>query len=77
MRFVLSYIDLGLFSSRSLVLSNPDHRVEIRTQNQQIPHDEAENKVWYCESSRSQTTIARYADYQVSLFNDMQKVSRT
>src|SRR5438552_3598423 len=63
--------DLGLFSSKSLLEANPDHRVEIRDQSQQMPYtnmDRAERRVWLCESSRSRTTIVKYAEYQVNSF---------
>lgn len=64
-------IDLGLFSSKSLVECNADHRVEIRDQRRQMPYvnvDRSDRRVWHCESSRSQTTIAKYAEYQVNSF---------
>ena len=73
--------DLGLFSSKSLLESNPDHRVEIRDQCHQMPYvnvDRADRQVWHCESSRSQTTIAKYAEYQVNSFKralELAKVS--
>jgi len=67
-------LDLGLFSTRTLAENNPDCRVEVRTQLQQ-PSDEnwdiaGENKVWKCESSRSFTSIIKYAEYQSKDFRD-------
>ncbi|KAG2468255.1 KDM6B demethylase, partial [Polypterus senegalus] len=67
-------LNLGLFSTKSLVEANGDHSVEVRTQVQQ-PSDEnwdfAGNKqTWPCESSRSYTTIAKYAQYQASSFQE-------
>ncbi|KAJ3591699.1 hypothetical protein NHX12_006831 [Muraenolepis orangiensis] len=58
-------LDLGLFSTKTLVDANPDHLVEVRTQLAQ-PTDEnwdpsGSRKMWRCESSRSRTTIVKYA----------------
>lgn len=71
-------LDLGLFSTKTLVEANPDHSVEVRTQYQQ-PSDEnwdpqLGRKVWACISHRSHTTIARYAQYQASSFKESLKV---
>ncbi|XP_017776460.1 PREDICTED: histone demethylase UTY isoform X4 [Nicrophorus vespilloides] len=73
-------LDLGLFSTKTLVEANPDHSVEVRTQYQQ-PSDEnwdpqSGRKVWSCISHRSHTTIARYAQYQASSFKDSLKEER-
>ncbi|XP_064800049.1 lysine-specific demethylase 6A-like isoform X6 [Oncorhynchus masou masou] len=67
-------LDLGLFSTKTLVESNPDHLVEVRTQLSQ-PTDEnwdlsGTRKMWRCQSSQSHTTIAKYAQYQASSFQD-------
>ncbi|KAM8834621.1 uncharacterized protein ACB058_016181 [Synchiropus picturatus] len=67
-------LHLGLFSTKSLVEANSDHAVEVRTQVQQ-PADENWNlngssQTWPCESSRSHTTIAKYAQYQASSFQE-------
>jgi len=67
-------LDLGLFSTKTLVESNPECLVEVRTQLQQ-PSDEnwdstGTYKVWRCESSRSYTSIAKYAQYQASDFQE-------
>ena len=70
-------LDVGLFSSMSLVLANPDHPVEIRTQMQQgteDPVNTVDSSDWIYTSSRSQTTISRYAEYQVTSFTDIQNV---
>ena len=66
--------DLGLFSTKSLVDANAEHAVEVRTQVQQ-PADEnwdasGRGQAWPCESSRSHTTIAKYAQYQASSFQE-------
>ncbi|KAF5285712.1 hypothetical protein FQA39_LY16518 [Lamprigera yunnana] len=73
-------LDLGLFSTKTLVEANPDHSVEVRTQIQQ-PSDEnwdpqLGRKVWACISHRSHTTIARYAQYQASSFKESLKEER-
>ncbi|XP_025759342.1 lysine-specific demethylase 6A isoform X2 [Oreochromis niloticus] len=67
-------LDLGLFSTKTLVEANPDHLVEVRTQLAQ-PTDEnwdpsGTRKMWRCESSRSHTTIIKYAQYQASSFQE-------
>ncbi|XP_026075361.1 lysine-specific demethylase 6B-like [Carassius auratus] len=67
-------LNLGLFSTKSLVEANSEHAVEVRTQVQQ-PADENWNhsgsaQTWPCESSRSHTTIAKYAQYQASSFQE-------
>lgn len=69
--------DLGLFSTKTLVEANPDHPVEVRTQRQQAPdenRDQFGNMVWYCESSRSHTSVAKYAQYQAASFQESVKV---
>ncbi|KAM9438708.1 uncharacterized protein ACWYII_016039 isoform 2-T3 [Salvelinus alpinus] len=67
-------LNLGLFSTKSLVEANAEHAVEVRTQVQQ-PADEnwdatGSAQTWPCESSRSHTTIAKYAAYQASSFQE-------
>ncbi|XP_051986357.1 lysine (K)-specific demethylase 6A, like isoform X2 [Xyrauchen texanus] len=67
-------LDLGLFSTKTLVEANPEHLVEVRTQLCQ-PADEnwdasGTRKQWRCESSRSYTTIAKYAQYQAASFQE-------
>ncbi|XP_062589237.1 lysine-specific demethylase 6A-like [Saccostrea cucullata] len=66
-------LDLGLFSTKSLVEANADHAVEVRTQKQQAPDENRDvygNRLWRCDSSRGRTTIARYAQYQASSFQE-------
>lgn len=53
--------------------------MEVRTQVQQ-PSDEnwdltGTRQIWPCESSRSHTTIAKYAQYQASSFQESLQVS--
>lgn len=76
--FFLPMRDLGLFSTKSLVEANAEHAVEVRTQVQQ-PADEnwdhsGSRQTWPCESSRSHTTIAKYAQYQASSFQESLQV---
>ncbi|KAJ7323700.1 Lysine-specific demethylase 6A [Desmophyllum pertusum] len=70
-------LDLSLFSTKSLVETNGDHQVEVRTQRLQASDENwdtvGENKVWLCESSRSYTTIAKYAQYQANSFQESLK----
>ncbi|XP_071797909.1 lysine-specific demethylase 6A-like isoform X4 [Asterias amurensis] len=67
-------LDLGLFSTKTLVETHGDHPVEVRTQRQQPPDENWDQaglkKVWKCESSRSFSTITRYAQYQASSFQE-------
>ena len=70
-------LDLSLFSTKTLVETDADHIVEVRTQRQQ-PSDEnwdplGQTRVWKCESSRSFTTIAKYAQYQAFTFQEALK----
>lgn len=67
-------LKLGLFSTKTLVDANGDQSVEVRTQMQQ-PSDKncdlsGTKQIWPCESSRSHTTIAKYAQYQASSFQE-------
>lgn len=72
-------LDLGLFSTKTLVEANPDHSVEVRTQVHQPPDENWDStqakRVWACISHRSHTTIAKYAQYQASSFQESLKVS--
>lgn len=59
--------------------ANAEQAVEVRTQVQQ-PADENWNpsgtgQTWPCESSRSHTTIAKYAQYQASSFQESLQVN--
>ncbi|KAK3930207.1 Lysine-specific demethylase 6A [Frankliniella fusca] len=70
-------LDLGLFSTKTLVEANPDHGIEVRTQMQQSPDENRDpnhgQRVWSCISHRSHTSIAKYAQYQASSFRDSLK----
>lgn len=67
-------IDLSLFTTKKLVEHQPDFTVEIRHQRQQAPDEnwnaDGTQQVWYCESSRSSTTIAKYAKYQAKSYSE-------
>ncbi|KAJ1119121.1 hypothetical protein NDU88_007307 [Pleurodeles waltl] len=70
-------LDLGLFSTKTLVEANNENIVEVRTQLLQ-PSDEnwdstGSKKIWRCESSRSHTSISNYAQYQASSFQESLK----
>lgn len=58
--------------------ANPDHSIEVRTQVNQSSDENWDcsqaKKVWPCISHRSHTTIAKYAQYQASSFQDSVKV---
>src|SRR5690606_11085822 len=60
-----------------LVESNPDHPIEVRTQIFQSSDENWDvsktEMVWHCESSRSHSTISRYANYQASTFTESLK----
>lgn len=75
---IFTITDLGLFSTKTLVEANPDHSVEVRTQIHQSADENWDTghkeKVWACVSHRSHTTIAKYAQYQASSFQDSIKV---
>ncbi|KAJ1526724.1 hypothetical protein ONE63_008304 [Megalurothrips usitatus] len=70
-------LDLGLFSTKTLVEANPEHGIEVRTQMQQAPDENRDpvlgQRVWSCISHRSHTSIAKYAQYQASSFQDSLK----
>ncbi|CAF0792717.1 unnamed protein product, partial [Didymodactylos carnosus] len=73
-------LDLGLFSTKTLVEMHPEHQIEVRTQRQQ-PSDENvdqtvttyKKNIWKCESNRSYTTILKYAQYQAYSYHEMIK----
>ncbi|XP_074601409.1 utx histone demethylase isoform X2 [Brevipalpus obovatus] len=70
-------LDLGLFSTKTLVEANPDHLIEVRTQLLQLSDEnwdpDRRSMVWRCESHRSHMSIARYAHYQASSFQESLK----
>jgi len=74
-------LDLGLFSTKTLVETHPDHPIEVRTQRQQAIDENFDltsmtmplKNVWKYSSTRSYTTIAKYAQYQAYSYHDMIK----
>lgn len=71
-------LDLGLFSTKTLVGQAPEQQVEIRTQVLNAPDDNVDihgTKSWRCESHRSYTTVAKYAKYQAETFTQAMIVS--
>ncbi|KAF2362119.1 JmjC domain [Trinorchestia longiramus] len=71
-------MDLGLFSTKTLVETNPDHTIEVRTQafqpaDKNLDPNNPERVVWPCYSHRSHTTIAKYAQYQANTFQESLK----
>jgi histone demethylase len=74
-------LDLGLFSTKTLVESQPDHQIEVHTQRQQAIDENFDftsmttplKNVWKYQSTRSYTTIAKYAQYQAYSYHDMVK----
>lgn len=67
-------MDLSLYTTKTLVEMHPNHPVEIRTQIEQTSDEnwdpKMEEKVWYCTSSRSHTTISKYAEYQAETIKE-------
>lgn len=67
-------LDLGLFSTKTLVEAGPDHPIEIRTYLFQPPEEnwnlERSKTVWRSDYRVSQTTIGRYANYQAASFRE-------
>lgn len=71
--------DLGLFSTKTLVETNPEQACEVRRQLNQSADENwdptRKEKGWGCSSNRSHTTIAKYAQYQASSFQESLKVT--
>lgn len=70
-------LDLGLFSTKSLMETAAEHQVEVRTQVLQPPDKNFNangEKYWHCESTRSFTTVSKYAQYQAQSFQQSLKV---
>lgn len=67
-------LDLGLFSTKTLVETNPDHAVDILSHlfhqpGESIDENSNEN-LWACQRQKSSSTILRYASYQVNSFRN-------
>jgi len=65
-------IDLGYFTTKTLVEMQPNHPLEVRTQMEQSSDENwdptFQEQVWYCTSTRSHTTVAKYAEYHTQTF---------
>lgn len=67
-------LNLGLFSTKTLVDLDAGHLIEVRTQLEQ-PSDEnwdleKKIRIWRCESPRNYSRIGKYALYQARTFQD-------
>lgn len=74
-------LNLGLFSTKTLVETDADHQIEVRTQLQQ-PSDqnwdlEKKRMIWRCESPRNFSKISSYASYQAATFQELITASTT
>lgn len=73
-------LDLGLFSTKTLVEAWPEHAVEVRTQLMQSADENwdpsGRRRVWACASHRSHTTVRKYAHYQAGSFQDSLREER-
>lgn len=71
-------LDLSLFSTKTLVETDPNHVVETRTQLQQSTDEnwelngrgKASGNSWRCDSTQSFTTLLKYAKYQAHNFQE-------
>jgi len=67
-------LDLSLFTTKTLTLTHPHHPVEVRTQLEQSSDENWDpsfkEQVWYCTSSRSHTTISKYAEILATSFKE-------
>ncbi len=75
-------LDLGLFSTKSLVEVDSEHQVEVRKQRLQSSNENWDihgkiKNVWKCESSRSYTTLVKYAQYQAHSFQEAIKEEKS
>lgn len=67
-------LDLSLFSTKSLVETDPENLIEVRTQRQQASDENWDaagaKKIWKFESGRSFIKIEKYAQYQAFSFQE-------
>jgi len=67
-------LDLGLFATKCLVETQPEHPVKVRNQLKQGSDENwdptSSQQVWRCHSTESMTTINGYAKYQVTAFQE-------
>lgn len=76
-------LDLGPFSTKSLVESNPDQQVDIISHIFQTNNgenldtgDRISQNLWSCKRVKSSTTISSYANYQVTSIRESLKEER-
>uniref|UniRef100_A0A0K2U1I1 JmjC domain-containing protein n=2 Tax=Lepeophtheirus salmonis TaxID=72036 RepID=A0A0K2U1I1_LEPSM len=74
-------MDLGLFSTKTLVQLHPEHPIDIWTQKRQSADDNLDSsnskQVWKCSSSTTKSSISKYAHYQMSTFSESLKEDRS
>ncbi|VDO20343.1 unnamed protein product [Haemonchus placei] len=73
-------MDLSLFSTKTLLEMAPDHEVEVRTQYRMpcdMNIDHLGQPTWECMSTRSFTTVMKYAQYQAETFKHSLKGNLT
>ncbi len=67
-------LDLGLFSTKCVIETNPTVPLQVVTQVKQKADENWDasftKQVWYIESKRSKSTIMEYASYQSSVFQE-------
>ena len=67
-------LDLGLFATKTLLETQPEHPVKVRSHLKQGSDENwdqtASQQVWRCSSQESMTTISGYAKYQVATFQE-------
>lgn len=65
-------LDLGLFSTKTLVETNPDYQIDVYSYSvsQVSDQDNHHQDTWFCERHKSSSTISRYASYQVGSFRE-------
>lgn len=65
-------LDLGLFSTKTLVETSPDHQIDVYSYSVQQASDQDNHhqNTWSCERHKSSSTISRYASYQVGSFRE-------
>ena len=70
-------LDLGLFSTKTLQEEFSSHKVEVRTQVKQNPDENIDpatmRPVWTCNSTKSNSTLGKFAQYQIGTFQESLK----
>lgn len=63
-------LDLGLFSTKTLVETSPDYQIDVYSYPVLQVSDQDQQNAWSCERHKSSSTISRYANYQVGSFRE-------